>query len=382
MDAKCYAALEPIYDTALRPGSWRRALDATAGAIDAKAIALVIRGKRAGAQDLTMMSSVYLDFSRTPSGWYYGAWLARLQNADWDFLQTQPMHQPIPDLETGQPAQVLDARKDYAFLRKRTGVARRLGVRLNADAIWFDAMSIGFDQHQPVIPAAARETSRALLPHLTKALEIGRVFTLLKARYKAALSALDHVQAGIAIALSDGQIIVKNAETERILSLKDGLALTGGGHLAATDPDITARIQSDIAQTAATAQGTANHPEALISVARPSGLTPLLIDIAPISDSSAELDPALDGALITLIDPERIPYLRLERFAALYGLTQAETDVCRCIADGAGIAEIAERRNTSPTTAKNQVSMVLSKAGVGSRAELIRLILRVLPPVA
>ncbi|WP_366866762.1 helix-turn-helix transcriptional regulator [uncultured Roseobacter sp.] len=106
------------------------------------------------------------------------------------------------------------------------------------------------------------------------------------------------------------------------------------------------------------------------------------MDIAPISDSDSEVDQGLDGALVTIIDPERIPYLRLERFTELYGLTQAETDVCRWIAEGASIAEIAERRGTSPTTAKNQVSMVLSKAGVGSRLEFIRLILRVLPPVA
>ncbi|MEL6793013.1 MAG: helix-turn-helix transcriptional regulator [Pseudomonadota bacterium] len=382
MDLQGYQALEHIYDTAVKPGSWRRALDATAAAIDAKAIALVIRGKRAGARDLTMMSSVYLDFSRTPAGWYYGAWLARMQDKDWDFLRRQPPHQPIPDLATGLPAEALDARKDYAFLRRRTGVARRLGVRLNADAVWFDAMSIGFDQQAPEAPRAASEKALLLLPHLTKALEMGRVFTLLRARYKAALTALDGVQAGIAIALSDGQVVVKNAEAERVLDLRDGLLMSVDGRLVAADPDLTERIRSHIRDATRTAQGQADRHEALISIPRPSGLTPLLLDIGPLSDSEAELDENFDGALVTIIDPERVPYLRLERFSELYGLTGAETDVCRWIADGASIAEIAERRGTSPSTAKNQVATVLSKAGVGSRTELIRLILRVLPPVA
>ncbi|MDW3223434.1 MAG: helix-turn-helix transcriptional regulator [Paracoccaceae bacterium] len=382
MDAKGYQAIELIYDTAVNPGSWRRALDATATAIEAKAIALVIRGKKAGSKDLTMMSSVYLDFSRTPAGWYYGAWLSRMQNQDWDFLQAQPPHQPIPDLDTGYSADTLDARKDYEFLRRRTGVARRLGVRLNADSVWFDAMSIGFDQQELEVPLSANERSRALLPHLTKALEIGRVFALLKARYKATLSALDQVQAGIAIALPDGQVIVKNTEAERILGLKDGIVLTGGGRIVTSDPDVTAKIRNHIHDVGSTAQGQANRHESLVSVVRPSGLTPLLLDIGPISDSKAELERGLDGALVTIIDPERIPYLRLDRFTELYGLTQAESDVCRWIADGASIAEIAERRGTSRATAKNQVSMVLSKARVSSRIELLRLILRVLPPVA
>ncbi len=382
MDARGYQALELIYDTAVNPGGWRRALDATASAVDAKAIALVIRGKKAGAKDLTMMSSVYLDFSRTPAGWYYGAWLSRMQNQDWDFLQAQPPHEPVPDLKTGLPAEALDARKDYAFLRKRTGVARRLGVRLNADSVWFDAMSIGFDRENVEIPLSASERSRALLPHLTKALEIGRLFALLKARYKAALAALERVQVGIAIALPDGQIIVKNAEAERIFGLKDGIVLSANGRIFTSDPDVTSQIRAHILDVGSTAKGKANQHESLVSVARPSGLTPFLLDIGPVSDSKAELERGLDGALIVLIDPERTPYLRMDRFTELYGLTQAESDVCRWIANGASIAEIAERRGTSPTTAKNQVSAVLSKTGVGSRIELIRLILRVLPPVA
>ena len=80
LDIRSYQALETIYDTAVNPGSWRKALDATASVVEAKAIALVVRGRNAGAKDLTLMSSVYLDFSRTPAGWYYGAWLSRLQN--------------------------------------------------------------------------------------------------------------------------------------------------------------------------------------------------------------------------------------------------------------------------------------------------------------
>lgn len=382
MDAGGYRALELIYDTAVNPGSWRRALDATAAALDAKAIALVIRGKNAGSTDLTIMSSVYLDFSRTPAGWYYGAWLSRMQNQDWEFLQSQPPHEPIPDLKAGLPAEALDARKDYAYLRKRTGVGRRLGVRLNTDAVWFDAMSIGFDQRQCEIPNSASEQSRSLLPHLTKALEIGRVFALLKSRYRATLSALDKVQAGIAILLPDGQVIVKNDEAERILGLRDGLMLSSNGLIVSSDPEVTEKIRAHTLDVGSTAKGEANRHESLLTITRPSGLTPLILDIGPISDSKAELERGLDGALVTIIDPERIPYLRLERFTELYGLTRAETDVCRLIADGASIAEIAERRSTTPTTAKNQVAAVLGKIGVGSRIEFIRLILRVLPPVA
>ncbi|MCV6586833.1 MAG: hypothetical protein OIF47_14975 [Marinibacterium sp.] len=93
MDVKSFRALDLIYDTAVAPGRWRRALDAVGDAVDARAVALVIRGRRAGAPDLTMMSRVYLDFSRTPAGLFYGASLSPLQEDDWAVLQGRPLMQ-------------------------------------------------------------------------------------------------------------------------------------------------------------------------------------------------------------------------------------------------------------------------------------------------
>lgn len=380
-DAKCYRALELIYDTAVRPGAWRRALDATAHATEAEGAILVIRGKRAVGKDLSMVSSRYLDFSRTPAGWYYNAWLSRHQNQDWDFLKSQPALQPIPDLATGLDTQQLDNRVDYAFLRKRLGISRRLGVRLNTDTVWFDAISIGFQKDIQSIPNPALQKSRFLIPHLTKALELGRMFTLLKARYKATLTALDKVQAGIVLTLPDGQILVRNAEADRILGLGDGIGLGRDERFIAGEPDLTAKINTVIASVSETAKGRESRAGALIAIPRPSHLDPFLLDIAPISDADGDLDRDLDGALVTLIDPDSVPYLRLERFTKIHGLTGAEEEVCEWILEGFTIAQIAEKRGTSPTTAKNQVASVLSKTGVHSRLELIRLILRVLPPV-
>jgi DNA-binding CsgD family transcriptional regulator len=88
-----------------------------------------------------------------------------------------------------------------------------------------------------------------------------------------------------------------------------------------------------------------------------------------------------EGALITLIDPDRVPYLRIDRFVALYNLTPAEAEVCAHIIKGFSTTDIAEMRNTTPVTAKNQASAVLAKLGVNRRLDLIRLVIRLLPPI-
>ncbi len=376
-----YAALTDIYDAAVNLGRWRRALDAVASTIDAKAIALLIRRPDPASKDLQMLNSTYLNFVRSPWGVYYGLRLSRLQDPDWDFLSRQPAHKPTADTAIGPTARELDQRADYALLRKKLGVGRRLGVRLNSDSVWFDAMSVAFCADAAVIPQSALEGTRFLLPHLTKAVEIGRTFSQLKSRYSAVLTALDRVKVGLAIALPSGDIIVENEEAKRILSMKDGLTKSGDGRLRCHDTDQSAELGDAISKAASTVRGEDSASECLIALKRPSGQASLLIDVAPLKDSKAELDGPLEGALITIIDPERVPYLKMDRFIALYDLTAAEADVCRLILQGVPINDIAEMRNTSPVTTKNQIASILNKTGVGRRAELIRLVIRILPPV-
>lgn len=381
IDRSVSAALLQIYDAAVNPGSWRRALDAVASATDAKAIALVIRGKDVRPRELTMLSSAYLSFSRTPAGLYYGVWLSRLQKADWDFLAHQTPHEATPDVATGQSARSLDQRADYAFLRRRVAVGRRLGVRLNSDKVWFDAISLGFDASQPRVPADAAGRLAPILPHITKAVELGRTFAQLKARYRAVLDALDHVQVGLAVALPTGELLVENAELRRIFDLNDGLCKDRQGQLSTAEADTARSIRHHCATAAATAVGQAQQAEASAVIQRPSGRAGFLVDVAPLRDTQAELDASMDGALITVIDPEHVTPLKIERFAKLYGLSRAEAEVCRLIAEGISVADIAEKRGTTSITAKNQVAAVLSKTQTRRRAELVRLIVRVLPPV-
>ena len=90
----------------------------------------------------------------------------------------------------------------------------------------------------------------------------------------------------------------------------------------------------------------------------------------------------LSGAVVTIIDPESAPALNIEKFAGLHTLTNAETEVCRHMVEGLTRPVIAEVRSTSQQTVKAQMKSVLAKTGASNRIELIRLVVRTLPPVA
>lgn len=377
-----YAALGSIYDAAMDSSLWVNALDAAVAAGDAQGVALlIVENDDNQPFNIRAVGGVYK--SMVPAGQvdYYVKHLAHFEAPDWEVVARQRPGHPLLDSEISDIG-YLDARPDYCYLRETVGISRRVGFRMNDNPAWFDAITFSFDTSIPVIPQHSIRRLGALIPHLAKAAEIGRAFSQLRARYAAVLAVLDKVHVGLAIATASGEIIVRNTEAERILSLQDGIGLGRDGRLLCDDAGRTAMLRDYVSQAARTASGEADRPESLIAAPRPSGKDPLLIEVAPLSDSAGEVDTNLVGALVTIIDPANAPPLDIDRFARLYKLTQAESAVCRHMVAGLTAAAIAERRSTSPETVKSQMKAVLTKTGTARRSQLIRLVVRTLPPIS
>lgn len=380
-DATFSEALGNIYDAAIRPGRWRRALDGIAKVGEADAAALMVQQVAGDARDKQLLNSRYLDFSRSLAGSFYALRHGTKQKNDWAYLAQQEVRTLIRDTDMGIPAEVLDRRGDYAYLRRKLGVARRVGVRLNGDAGWFDGMSLAFPVSIPYVPEAAMMRLEPILPHIAKSLELARTFSELKRRYAAVLSALNQVDVALAIAIPTGEIIVKNTRAEEIFSEKDGIRLRADGRIECSGSKATSAIAKSIVRNGATASGNGNTSGEYFTIPRPSGRADYVIDVAPLSASDDELDRMLNGALLTIVDLAAPPNLEVEKFTTVYGLSPSEADVCAMILQGYDLREIARHRDTTTTTAKNQLAAVFAKTGMASRADLVRLALRMLPPV-
>lgn len=373
-----FAALTDIYDAAMTAERWGNALDAIVAAAGATTAALLVRDNDFQPYQVSALSSAY----RLADGdiRHYLENLSQLESGEWDALGRQPLLQPLFDDAINLSAAELDDRPDYVFLRNKVGIRRRLGVRFNENKVWFDAMTVGFGTAERLIPAEAVQRLMPLFPHIGKAIEIGRAFAQLRTRYAAVLTALDRVHVGMAVALPSGEIIVANTEADRIFSLADGISLTRERQLLCRNADQTSALRAHLVSAARTTVGEADQSEMRLRVARVSEALPFLVEVAPLRDSSRELDVDLRGAVVTIIDPDRVPRLKIGRFAQLYALTPAEAEVCDLVLQGLRIEEIADTRGTSPLTTKNQVSSILSKAGAARRMELVRTFIRVMPP--
>lgn len=376
MTPEAAKALPLIYDAALNPGRWRRALDAVAGLTDARAVALLIRRPDRFARDLHLLNSTYLKFSRSPEGIYYSLRYARLQNPDWDFLGSRPVHEPTPDTASGLSRSDLDSRADYAYLRRKIGAGERLGVRLNRDRVWFDGLSLA--GYGPSAPSSNANLA-AILPHLTKSAEMGRAIRALRLKANSATAALNRVRVGLVAVLPSAEVIWKNNAATEILERTDALATSPQNRLLCNETSLTEELAHHCAAVSATAVGDGATSEHLMTLPRRDDGPALLLDISPLRGSDTEFEE--DGALLTLVDPAALPQMPVRRFARLHGLSPAEAQICALLLDGNPVNDIAEKRNRSPVTVKNQIATILAKTGADNRADLIRLALRVMPPV-
>jgi DNA-binding NarL/FixJ family response regulator len=82
------------------------------------------------------------------------------------------------------------------------------------------------------------------------------------------------------------------------------------------------------------------------------------------------------SALIEVLDQVRVGDVRhtLEQVLARARLTDKETVVARHLLEGLSYGEIAEIEQNSTATIRQHVSTIYAKVGVGSRAELFRLV--------
>lgn len=82
------------------------------------------------------------------------------------------------------------------------------------------------------------------------------------------------------------------------------------------------------------------------------------------------------NALLVTLSPVREDAPALEAFIAEYGLTDAEIAIVTGIANGKAPSELAELREVSVHTVRNQLKSAMFKTGARRQADLARMVER------
>jgi DNA-binding CsgD family transcriptional regulator len=177
-------------------------------------------------------------------------------------------------------------------------------------------------------------------------------------------SALDAPLIGIIRVDVRGRLVHANSTGQNILDLGDGIALLGQTVVVHT-PSLRQRFAESVRTSAVRSDG---RGDAML-IPRPSGKPPWRVIVTP-DEAQAS------GHATLLIESAGGDKGLRARLAALYELTQAESEVATLLAEGIAPAEIAYRRGVSLDTVRNQIKALLQKTGATGLRGLIALFAR------
>ncbi len=374
-------AISTIYDAATDASLWGEALDKSVIFVEARSSTLIVNSYVENAKiDVEKMSKVLRD--RPQAVAFYQHHHMQDEAVAWAAVAKAPVQTVFPDnVLYSNTVEELSRRAEYIYLRKHTGCFRKMAARLHDLDTWTDNIAFQFDESHYHIPEASIKNANQLLPHVAKAIELGRTFSALQSKYDAVLAALNYVSVGVCLVEEGGHVFAQNDECTRILENRDGIQLSKEGTLILDDNTLNTQLERAVQACSRPSDYIDLGLNFNCAVTRRSVHAPLMIEVAPVRDALGELGGSFAGSVVFVIDPDSIPEPSLQSLAVAYGLTSAESQVAMMLVRGKTYHQISEQRNVSMQTIKSQAAKVLHKTRTGNKAELIRLAFRCTPPV-
>lgn len=366
-----------LHATPFGSQDWPQVLDAIAGLIGGNGGLLFVHDEGPPELQISAASSHYL---ASDVELYLEAH-ARDDELRWvRMLDEAAPRTLMTDADIWPDRRAYDAMPSVRFLRE-LDLYHRVAVRPCRHGGWKDALAVLFPARRGGIrPAEARRLS-LLVPHLARAIETQRPFQLLLRRFGAVLAALDHLGLGVLIVREDGGVLVSNREAERILEADDGLRRGSRSRVRAADGEADLRLRAALQRAERAARLEEKERITTLALPRRAGGEPYLADVVPLRDHGDELGAGFRGVLLVVVDPDHRELISVEGLARSYGLSPMETLVCRMLAQGATLREIAETRGVSLDTVKTQSRAIYAKTGTRNRRELVRRAVSILPPL-
>ena len=211
-----------------------------------------------------------------------------------------------------------------------------------------------------------------LTPHLTRALQIRRLFLQSEARGKALESVIDRNETGMVGLRGDGPALFVNRAARAVAAARDGLGLDRQGRLVAADRGAATRL---VALQADVARGGAGG---LVRIPRPSGHTPYVVLVSPLPSGDDLFPNSRGGVLFAIHDPAHRATPTERRIAQLLHIPFGAAKVLQAILEGIDLKDYADRAGISMNTVRFHLKNAFAGTDTHSQAELVRVALSAL----
>jgi DNA-binding CsgD family transcriptional regulator len=361
------ALIGDIYDAAMDPSLWKRALGNTCAFVGGHSAVLFWHDAA------TERSEALHLFNEDPH--YNRLYFEK-------YLTMNPVFPAATFMEPGVvhttndiiPQQELVKTRFYKEWIEPQGIIDAIAVNLEKGAARSSLLNIRMDATYGFADAEALRRTRLVVPHYQRAVAIGRLFDQGKAVEAALTETLDHVEASVFLVGADGRIVLANAPAREMLD--DGSLLRAGNNhsLTAVVPEAN-RMLRDIFMAAETGDVSVGARGVAIPLSA-SSQDRWFAHVLPLTtgqrQKTGEMYSAVAAVFVRKSALENTP--PLEKIAKLYKLTASEVRVLDAVLKVGSVKAMAEMLGISQSTVKTHLHNVFRKSGTRRQSDLVKLI--------
>jgi len=281
----------------------------------------------------------------------------------------------VVSLEECVPYKSLEQTDLYRFCMAPIDIHHMIGVDLrNANGQRF---SVRFCRSKSMDNFGAEEKAFLELVggHIQRAVANGMQLIQLDKERKLYSSTFTRQSVGVITLDERGKIVTRNAVADGLIRAKDGMSVIND-QIYLDSPSARSKLNEYIDAVVTAQREQAPAPTNALAVDRPSGKPDLEILIKPMMIDKT-VEPGHTPHMIVFInEPERHYAIDTRILMSLYGLTKAEVNLAKLLAEGANLDQAAAELGIARNTARAQLRSIFAKTGVSRQSMLVSLILK------
>jgi DNA-binding CsgD family transcriptional regulator len=367
MDVEDFSAIvADIYDAALDPPLWRKVLKDVCG---------FTRGGPSA-------SLFWQDTARNTGNSYF-VWggEARFGQLYWEkYISLNPFTPAAGSFPIEQLYSAADVLPPPEFIETEfykewmspQGWGDVLSVNLDKTATGRAVFSIARHARDGLVDEEMRHRVRLLVPHVRRAVVIGKLIDLNRQQAAALADTLDGLHAGAFLVDADGRLVHANTSANDMLN--DGNVLHANGRLVAFDAKGDQELH-DIFTAARDGDAALGSKGVAVQLTARNG-DQFVTHVLPLT-TGARRRAGIPYSAVAAVFVQRAGNdtpPSLDALAARYQLTPSELRVLIAIIDIGGVPEVAAALHLSQATVRTHLRHVFEKTGVRRQADLVKLI--------
>jgi DNA-binding CsgD family transcriptional regulator len=354
-----------IYDAALDSSLWSDVVGKAARFVGGSAAAIYSKSPTAGNGDVYYESGTdpyyrqlyfekYVKLDPSTTSHYFADVEQLISTADYmpygEFLETRFYR------EWAQPQGLVDA------------VTAALDKSVTSVALF----GVFRDESQGVVDDETRRRMRLIVPHIRRAVLIGRLFDLKAAEAASLAETLNGLSAGMCLVDAAGRIVHANTTCHVMLDAGDFLS-TIGGRIVASDAKLDQTLRELFA--AAGSGDAAVGTQGIALPLRAQDGSHYVAHVLPLTSGARRLAGIAYSATVALFirkvttEAPSAP----EIIARAYHLTPTELRVLLAIIEVGGVPEVAVALGIAESTVRTHLGNLFVKTGAGRQADLVKI---------